>query len=56
LRADNSQVCNLEYYSGGKNNIVLSDEFWAEVENSFKQIDELLKKVRLKNYEEKNIA
>lgn len=47
LRADNYQVCYLDYYSGSKNTIELSDEFWSEVESSFKQADELLKKIKL---------
>lgn len=51
LRTDNSQVCYLDYYSGSKNTIVLNDEFWIEVESSFKKIDELLRKLKLNSEE-----
>ena len=47
LRADNAQICYLEHYSVAKATIILSDEFWLEVEDVFKQINELLKKIRL---------
>ncbi len=52
LRADNFQGCFLDYYSGGQKTEVLNDDFWIGVEDSFKQIVELLKKLKLNDKKE----
>ena len=53
LSADSSQVCYLKYYSGGNNTIVLDESFWSGVETCFKELNELLKKFKFQNEENK---
>jgi len=42
--------CSLRYYSGGAKSQPLTDEYWTEVENGFKECIELLKAVQNELY------
>lgn len=44
VQYDNVRGCFIKYYSGESKQLSLTDEFWCEVENTFKDCSELLNK------------